>query len=500
MYGKAFFESVFAFVSIPSFKAASTLLLLGLCTSTTSFAFDYTLGEVRYDPLRVMPPALGNTVSQSGSRACAELEQPADSALTLSVVVSRALCHNPKSREAWAAMRGQAAQVGVAQAAYLPTLSATGQAVRDRARSSGNNSIGRPFDFSALSSNRSASVNLGWVLYDFGLRSANLDSAEQTLLSALAKQDATLQTIITTTVKDYYAAQIAQKNIIATRQFEANALQVLDMTRGRVKGGVAAISDQMQAQTDYSQALYNSTKADGDWQTALGTLAVDMGAPPTLHYRLSDGDESAAAIQLQSVDDMLRVAEQNHPSLRAARADLAAAQAYERSIRAQGRPSLSLIGQYNTSKQAESPGGGQPFIETQRNDRYIGIKLDVPLFEGFGRTYKVRGAEAQTAEKAASVDEASLAVAVSVWSSYQQLRVSSTNIQTAQQIVDSAKQSLDAAQSRYLHGVTDIRELTTAQNTFADATRQQIKAVADWHYARIQLAASVGQLDLTQIQ
>nr|WP_244827982.1 TolC family protein [Caballeronia sp. TF1N1] len=51
--------------------------------------------------------------------------------LRLSETVERALCNNPKTRDAWAAVKAQAAGVGVARAAYLPTVSATWQGVRE---------------------------------------------------------------------------------------------------------------------------------------------------------------------------------------------------------------------------------------------------------------------------------------------------------------------------------------------------------------------------------
>ena len=49
---------------------------------------------------------------------------------TLVEVIDTALCRNPKTRQAWANARVQAAQVGVSQAAYLPSLSVTANASR----------------------------------------------------------------------------------------------------------------------------------------------------------------------------------------------------------------------------------------------------------------------------------------------------------------------------------------------------------------------------------
>lgn len=469
------------------------VFLVSVVSSQSSFAFELQ------DPLFVYtshPSRLGGELEE-----CRALKQDADAALTLSNAVASALCHNPKTREAWANLQAQVAQVGIAKSAYLPTLSASGQIVLNRSDSAGTSTTGRPFEFSSGSTNHNASLNLNWVLYDFGLRASVMDSAEKTLLSAVAKQDSTLQSVIANTVKDYYAALIAQKNIEATKQFESNAKQVLDLTVARVQGGVSAISDQLQAQTTYSQAVYNRNKAEGDWQIALGTVAIDMGQRPNQSIRLSDsGYEKSAVSVLQSVDTMLQSAQETHPVLRAARADLDASLANERSLKAQGRPSLSLVGQYSTSQKSESSGGNQPYIDTNRQDRYIGVKLDVPIFEGFVSIYKMRNQRAQTDAKEAALLDAELQVATSVWSSYQQLKVSAINMQTSQEIVESAQLAFKAAQSRYQRGVTDIQELITNQNTFFNATQQHIRAIAEWQNARIQLAASLGNLNLSTIQ
>lgn len=51
-------------------------------------------------------------------------------ALGLSDVVMAALCNNPQTKIAWQTSLYQAAQVGVSQSAYLPTLSATGSVLK----------------------------------------------------------------------------------------------------------------------------------------------------------------------------------------------------------------------------------------------------------------------------------------------------------------------------------------------------------------------------------
>ena len=84
-----------------------------------------------------------------------------ESPLTLSRVVDLALCANPQTREAWANARAQAAQLGVAEAAWLPGVDATASAGRSRTNG-------------VSADTRKESINASWLLFDFGGREAGI--------------------------------------------------------------------------------------------------------------------------------------------------------------------------------------------------------------------------------------------------------------------------------------------------------------------------------------
>ena len=61
-----------------------------------------------------------------------------------------------------------------------------------------------------------------------------------------------------------------------------------------------------------------------------------------------------------------------------------------------------------------SLGVGLSNVDAMTNDRYFGVQLDVPLFEGFARSYQIRSAEADIEVKAAAVTDAEQQVALAV--------------------------------------------------------------------------------------
>jgi outer membrane protein len=115
--------------------------------------------------------------------------------LNLFDVVNLALCNNPQTREVWASARVQAAQVGVNKAAYLPNLTL-------------NAGLSRNWPANGTAYNqRNIGLSLSYLLYDFGARSANLESAKQLLSAAGHSQDSLVQTIFLAAVQSYYQTQ-----------------------------------------------------------------------------------------------------------------------------------------------------------------------------------------------------------------------------------------------------------------------------------------------------
>ena len=110
------------------------------------------LGKRWDDPLLTRPPVLDVGAVLPGDHRpipCAELDIANSAAtgtsstntkantvttttLSLAQAVDTALCHNPQVQSAWAAIKQQAAALGEARAAYLPTASMSASRTRDK--------------------------------------------------------------------------------------------------------------------------------------------------------------------------------------------------------------------------------------------------------------------------------------------------------------------------------------------------------------------------------
>ncbi|CAB3921486.1 Outer membrane protein OprM [Achromobacter anxifer] len=419
--------------------------------------------------------------------------------LRLDQAVVLALCRNPATRKAWADVRARAAGAGVATAQYLPTVSINTQNIRQK-----SDTVVK--DYPPLSSSRSGwthnqSISLNWLLYDFGARGAALENAEALLGAALASQEVALQATFATVATDYYAAQAAKGKLAAAVEAEKIASDSFGAAVRRVEHGVASVADQLQAETAKVQATLRRVRAEAELRAAQGVLLAGMTLSPSQQVVLPDIEEGAMAGPAfqSSVDALMAEATERHPSVVAAKAQWNAAKAKEAQVAAEGLPKLSLTSRYGRNNQPVSSGFGANSFPAQGREFYIGVQLQIPLFEGFSRNYQIREAAAERQRQGEALAEVRQGVGLAVWKSYQALQASTENVRHSAELRSIAEKSFEAAKRRYVMGVGSMLELLSAQNALTDANQLRIEAVAEWRSARLQLAEKLGQLGMWQL-
>ena len=470
--------------------AVGFLLVVQLGTFSVS---SYALGYGLNDPLNALdavPPSPAKNMIQ-GIDPC-ELAVPVAAAVTLSDAVEHALCHNPQTREAWANVKLQAATIGEKRAAYLPTINASasyGPVTKITSYP------GLP-QFNSTLSTRSSDVNgsLNWVLYDFGLRAANLEQARQLLNAASAAQDAALQATFFTTAQHYYAAQASQGLLLSTKDAERYAQQSFEVADGKYKLGVGTLADRLAAKTALDQATLKRVQAEGDLKTAIGNLAIDMGIRPETPLAVPDAfsEKNYPSFMSAAVNQLIDQAVDSHPKVLSARAEVKAAEAQVDSIKAQGRPTISLFATDDRSNTPIQEVSSQEIVST----RTAGLQISIPLFEGFSREYKIHEAQAAVEEKEAELSNVEQQVALETWTSFNDLKTQMTSLDATTSLSQSARESFDVASGRYKAGVGSLLELLNAQNELADADQQRVLALTRYRTACLRLGASLGHLRL----
>jgi TolC family type I secretion outer membrane protein len=416
-------------------------------------------------------------------------------AWTLVDIIDLALCRNPQTRQAWANARFQAGQLGIAQAAYLPTLTLNTSVSRSMNSASSSlqvTSIGSGLGGSSQPINRfTPVVSLNYLLYNFGGREAQFESAEKTLEASNWTHDATLQTVMFTAIQAYYQVFATEAAAEAALVSEKASHEALNAAQKRYEVGVTALADALQARTAFAQAKLNRQRTEGDAKVATGSLAIALGldadyrmaiAPPSLPK--PDAGQEAMVHQLIEEAKTLR------PDLAAAEATVKAAEAAVKVAEAGHLPSISFIGNY---------GYNHTSLPSDTQSWTMGMQLSVPLFNGFNTTYQIRSAKEQLDVKRANLEQLEQSVSLDVWRSYQLLNTAHESFNSSEELVASAAQSEKVAMGRYQVGAGNIIDLFNAQASHANARLQLIQAQYTWLTQKAQLAQALGRLDFSTL-
>jgi len=443
------------------------------------------------DPLYTRPPVLDTGPTLPGDEmpvSCPESQEIVQP-LSLAQAADFALCRSPKIRAAWAAIKIQAGAVGEARAAYLPVLSGTVSQLHSRTTFPGSNVAG--------SSTQGHTVygSLTWRLLDFGGRSANREAANRSLEAALASHEASIQATLAKVIQEYFDATTAVATVKARFTAERMAQSTLSATQARERRGVSSNSDVLQARAALTKSTLARQRAEGDAAKAVAILVQEMGLTSHTYIHLPDEQEGKTTEAPAMLEQWLADAQANHPAIKAARAQWEAAQAKVTSARAEGMPSVDLAANYYQNGYP-----GQSLQPTQTHVGTIGVTLNLPLFEGFARTYKIRGAQAQVDQSEAQLADTEFQVLTEVVKAHADAMTALGSMNTTAELVSATQAALDSSQRRYARGAADVLEILNAQSAASDALLERVRSQADWQSARLRLFADTGALGMLTLR
>src|SRR6266571_3861204 len=200
--------------------------------------------------------------------------------LKLTDVIDIALRNNTATSAAWADARAAAATYGAAKGQYYPTIALGGTVQAIKRIASGG--VG-----AAKQQSYGPSVNVSWLLLDFGGRSGTIGATREALLAADWTHNATLQNVVLA-VEQAYFLYLGTRGLLVAQQTTLTEAQTnLGAAEQRHRVGLATIADVLQARTALSQARLALESTQGDLQTTRGALALSMGLPANIPYDIA---------------------------------------------------------------------------------------------------------------------------------------------------------------------------------------------------------------------
>jgi len=379
--------------------------------------------------------------------------------------------------------------------------------------------------------------------------------AEQKALQRATDEDisgagVTLRSEITT---QYLTTRQATAQVAVARQQVARNADFLTLAKARYQVGQATLLDVRQAEVTKGQSdvvLLRAVQAENE---AKLDLLRRMGVePPVEVTQIALTDSFPVTAPTFQLDSLLRLADEQNPSLRSLRARRTAASFGVRSAKSEFLPTLSaragwsgftqqytddnfLVGQTFSSAQSQaqsceadnevrtrvglpatdcfaqaglnaSGSALQDPIAQQIREQnsvfpfsYTGqpfnasIRLSLPIFTGFGRSLRLAQARAQEEDADESTRARRLQVRSDVHARWLGLQTSYEAIAVQAANREAARDQLRLAQDRYRLGAGTSLEVSDAQNAVQRAEGDYVNAVYDYHKAIAALEAAVGR-------
>jgi outer membrane protein len=383
----------------------------------------------------------------------------------------------------------RAADAGVRSAygAFLPSLAITAGTSRQLG-ATGTTRIDNGQIITQAPEPWSSSLGLGanLTLFDGGQRFFELSQAKATKTSAQTAQ-------VTATWQVALAAKEAFFNVLAASETQSAAAAQLDQaTRQRVdaiarsKAKEATRSDSLRAENQVRAAQLAVLQANTGRASAEAALARTIGSSTPV----TAASFPEAPVTLSTSDDGLAAMLDQSPTVRAARADLSAAQEGKKVSWAAYLPSL-------TASWSRTGGGTSSVPDWTANSLdYAGsvrLSLNFPIFDQFNRDDQVIRSDVAVKNGEAEVRDAQLAAKQSLTDGLGAFRTAEDQIASQTASVLAAEEDLRVQTQRYAVGGSTLLDVLASQTTLDQARRDLIRARYDQRVAKAELEALVGK-------
>lgn len=449
---------------------------------------------------KILPPEDG------GEEARQKADSPADGAqkpkaplsaveklnagmeLALDDLVDLALENNSQTRIYWFQAKGYAAQKGSAMAAYYPRVSVGAQVYRSKIRPSlGYDGLSIPVG-TYYETGYGPSAEISWLLFDFGKREAQVESAQNALLAANFDYNQAVQDVVLNVAVAYYGFYAACGNVESAKLSLDEARTAYESAKARLDQSVGNKQDMLNALANAKNAEFVLEQARSSVETARADLAQVLGVRVGPNFVVSaEAVVPSSPETSKKVDELVAKAMRSRQTLLASYARLAKSASDARAAERDFLPEIGAFGQFSYTDYTDDSRGHQ--------DAYTGgFSLSWSIFEGFARKYALIGARAAERAQAQQLKAAEIQIISDVWNYYHKYSSSVKQVASASAAVEASVEAFNATKVAYENGVSNITEFLNAQSRLATARQQKVSAEASLSVSIAQLAHATGSL------
>ena len=326
----------------------------------------------------------------------------------------------------------------------------------------------------------------------------------------------TTQQVVTAVRQAYFDALLADAELRLLEQSIGRVRRTLEETRAQNQAGLASEYDVLRLEVEYANVAANLTRAQNAVEARMRSLLVELGEPADREIRLegrldevvpdsvaANTPENADLILLagvpgvldQTLEDLLAVAESERSDLRQLRGTILLEQSRKKVEQAQYFPKLSLFGNFNLQAQEN---GSPNFFGENANQRTrasaAGLRLEVPIFQGFRRSARVAQADASVRQNEVRLARTEQDAENQVRTLFDGVGEALDRARTQHRAVQQALRGFEIASLEYREGIGSQLQVTDAEVALRQSQFNYARAVYDYLSARAQLEFALGSV------
>ncbi len=254
--------------------------------------------------------------------------------------------------------------------------------------------------------------------------------------------------------------------------------------------GVATKADGLRVDVRVNEADMQLTQVVNGLSLSKMLLCQLCGLPLNEDIQLTDSAESKGNASALTLDNSADSTYSDRPEIRLLEHSIAISEQTTNLIRAGNLPKVSLVGGYMTTNPSVYDGFRRRFSGVWN----VGVIIQVPIWDWFDTTYKIRASKAATNIAKMELSDAREKVELQVTQSQYKMREAQKRLAMASQNIKSAEENLRCANMGFREGVMGITEVMEAQTAWQLAQSQKIDAEVEVKLSELSGAKALGTL------
>ncbi|WP_309400772.1 TolC family protein [Cerasicoccus maritimus] len=401
--------------------------------------------------------------------------------LDLPALVDIALSNNPDTRYTWLIARTRASEYGQSLSTYYPYVSVGASVQREKLKNV--NFAGKTY-----ATTYGPSLDINWLLFNFGAREAQANAARQALYASNYDFNQIYQDVVRTVLVNYYDLWSAESNLAASQAYLRNTEATYDAASKKLESGLGNKQDALRALANVKTA---EAQIEGDLaniEAARAKLATSLGVEVSSNLQIEQIEEFPDFAGLDAdVNRLVAEALQNRPTLLSSYASVREQEYNLDAARADLFPELSA----QVSMQYAEVTGSNP---SPYNDYVAALVLEWDIFQGFYKWYEIDKQRELTRAARQDARRVELEVLQQVWTAFFAYRSAIKQVDSTTSALDAQQEAYDAIAIGYQSGINSLLDLLTSQEDLDNARRNLISAKNTLGTSIADLARATGRL------